>query len=885
MKKSVEIFTIFLMLSLVSAFPLVPPVKAQTTGPYVDELTFFATTDESKALGDVSAGITDLYLWRVPIALREKARGDPNIKLVTGFGGYLSLVFNPCNTTTSFNPFKLKAFRQAMQYLVDRAYIINVIHKGDASPKILCYGRYDADYAYVADLGESRLAKYTYNFGQANQKITAALTGAGATKGSDGKWRVGSDLITINGFIRVDDPIRRSVGDLLATDLEKLGLTVNRNYGDLNKAYADVYGSDPADAIWHFYTEGWRSSALSKYDTSGLPQMYAPFYGYMPGWQEPGYWQYENSTIDDLGQKFNSGNFKSLEERASIMRSVLEMALDESVRLFLVDQLEPYPYNAKFEPFAYELAVASQTPFTFYTLRNPADPSGMGGSFKIAQKLMYQGGYNPIGGFSDVYSVNIWNIVSDPGLWPDPHTGIYMPIRAPYVVNTAGPTGKFNVPADAETWDTVNHKWAKVGSGIQSVSNVTFNMKMSNWHYGIPITPADIRYAIYMSLEWSTQGVEGANDPRYDSYYSSIQTSWVDTFKGFKFIDQDTIQIYVDYWFPDDAQIAAFASVWPTLPWEVLYITETVVMAKAAGYSRAASSAIGKPWLDLAAPAAGLPEMKANLTAWGGTSLPIAGTKNQTSGEPFEYFNAGNRTLRYNTLQAWVTAHNHLLVSNGPFYFDSTDRVANQDKVKAFRDPTYPFKPGDWNYLVPIGIPAITTEAPSSIVIGKDAVINIKVAISGVPSSAATIIYLVFDSAANVVLSGTADVTSVIGTFEILLNSTQTAKFTPGGYSMSVIAYSSSVITPQFDSRVFTALPPSEEIIGAALAELRADVSDVSDTVTALSTTTDDISSRVSGLEGTIATLQNILIVAVILIAVTIVVSVLLFWRLRRMPK
>jgi hypothetical protein len=170
-------------------------------------------------------------------------------------------------------------------------------------------------------------------------------------------------------------------------------------------------------------------------------------------------------------------------------------------------------------------------------------------------------------------------------------------------------------------------------------------------------------------------------------------------------------------------------------------------------------------------------------------------------------------------------------------------------------------------------------------VIGKDAVISIKVTISGVPSSAATIIYNVFDSAANVVLSGSASPTSIIGTFEILLNSTQTSKFNAGGYSLSIIAYSDTVITPQFDSRVFTALPPFEEIIGATLAELRADVSGVSDDVVSLSATTDDISTRVSGLEGTIGVLQNILIVAVVLIAVTVAISVLLFWRLRRMPK
>jgi len=891
LKKSALLLIPLLLLPLLSVFPLIPEVHAQVTGPYVDELIYSATTDESKALGDISAGLTDMYLWRVPIPLLDKARGDPNVRLITSLGGYLSLVFNPCNQTTDFNAFKLKAVRQAMQYLIDRSYIINVIHKGDAAPRILFYGRYDADYAYVADLGESLLAKYVYNFDRANQLVTTALTGAGASKGTDGKWRIGGNLITINGLIRVDDPVRRSIGDIFATDLERLGFTVNRNYGDLNKAYDVVYGSDPVDALWHFYTEGWRSSALTKFDTAGLPQMYSPFLGYMPGWQEPGYWQYLNETLDTEGEKYYGGDFTSVEDRAAIMRRVLEMGFEESVRIFLVDQLYAYPSNAKFPPFAYELAVGPQTPYSFYTIRLPEGhpdrrSDGTGGSLKIAQKLMYQGAYNPIAGFTDVYSVNIWNVVSDPGLWPDPHTGIYLPVRAPFTVKTSGPTGTFSVPADAETWDYVNHKWKTVGSGVTAVSNVTFDLKLSKWHYGEMMNTADIRYALYMSLEWSTRGVEGANDPRYDSYYASLQTAWVDNFVGIKFIDQDTVQVYTDYWFPDDPQIAAFSSVWPQLPWEVLYLTETVVMGKAAGYSRAASTAIGKPWLDLVAPNAGLPELKANLTAWAGTTLPIAG--NSTTGTPLPYFDAGNRTLRYDTLNNWVNiaGHNHLLVSNGPFYFDKTDRpIAQNDIVKAYRDATYPFKPGDWNYLVPVGTPAITTEAPSSVVIGKDAVINVKVTISGVPSSAASVIYLIFDSAANVILSGTADVTSIIGTFEVLLNSTQTAEFNPGGYTLSIIAYSSSVITPQFDSKVFTALPPFEEIIGADLARLRTDVGAVSDDVAALTTTTDDIQSRVGTLEGTIALLTNVLYVAIVLIVVVIAISVLMFLRYIRKIK
>ncbi len=874
-----------------SAWSIVPTAKAQAavTGPYVDQITYFTTTDESKALGDISAGITDLYLWRVPYTLIEKVRGDPNVKLVTASGGYLSLVFNPAPTNATFNPFSIKAVRQAMQYLIDRDYIINMLHKGDASPKIFFFGRYDADYAYVADLGEALLAKYIYSFDKANQTVTDALKAAGAEKGAGGKWSKGGKPVTINAFIRVDDPIRRTVGNLLATDLEKIGLTVNRIYGDLTKAFDVVYGSDPNDGGWHFYTEGWRSSALTRYDVNGMPQMYSPYFGNMPGWQEPGYWQYTNATLDDLGNRFSAGNFTSLDDRASIMRKALQVGIEESVRMFIVDQLYRYPYNSRFPSFTYELAVGTQTPYAFYTIRDPSatGPGGTGGGLKVAQKLMYQGAYQPLNPTPDVYSSNILDIVIDPGVWPDPHTGTYIPIRETFAVTTAGPKGKLDVPADVEIYNYTDHKWTTVGSGVKATTKLALTFKLSNWHHGAPMTQADTRYAVYMVLEWATQGKEGANDLRFDSAFAGVYKTIVDNFVGIKFIGNDNVEVYTNYWFPDDSYVAGFfqtAPGWflfPGIPWEILFTAERVVMAKEAAWSRSASRAIGKPWLDFVAPNAGLPEMKVNLTQIQANNLLPDGGKSAT-GAPLSYFDDTNRTLRYNALQNWILAHNHFLVSNGPFYFDKTDRVANQDIVKAFRDPTYPFKPGDWNYLVPVNAPDVTTEAPSSIVIGKDVVINVKATVGGVPSSAADIVYMILDSAANVVQSGRATSTSITGTFQIVLNSTQTAKLTPGGYALKVIAYSWSVITPRFDSKVFTALPPFEEIIGADIAKLRTDLASVRDRVTDLGTTTGDIKARVTSLEGTVASLTTMLNVAVALLVISLIVSGMMIVLVRR---
>ena len=66
----------------------------------------------------------------------------------------------------------------------------------------------------------------------------------------DDVWTFDGEDIVIRIFIRSDDPIRKSMGEILGTDLEEIGFLVQRDYGDLNKAFVTVYGSDPANLEW-----------------------------------------------------------------------------------------------------------------------------------------------------------------------------------------------------------------------------------------------------------------------------------------------------------------------------------------------------------------------------------------------------------------------------------------------------------------------------------------------------------------------------------------------------------------------------------------------------------------------------------------------------------
>ena len=49
----------------------------------------------------------------------------------------------------------------------------------------------------------------------------------------------------------------------------------------------------------------------------------------------------------------------------------------------------------------------------------------------------------------------------------------------------------------------------------------------------------------------------------------------------------------------------------------------------------------------------------------------------------------------------WFKEKNHMVISNGPFLLDSFDSSAQFASLKAFREPNYPFKPGDLYYGKP----------------------------------------------------------------------------------------------------------------------------------------------------------------------------------------
>ena len=130
----------------------------------------------------------------------------------------------------------------------------------------------------------------------------------------------------------------------------------------------------------------------------------------------------------------------------------------------------------------------------------------------------------------------------------------------------------------------MNKQWKKIPPGTQATSKVRFDFKFSNWHNGQKMDMNDILHSLYFTIEWGTQTDE--NDKTFDTEFTPIASQSIQTIIGIEPIDEDTIDVYVNYWHFDDNEIADWAALWSSVPWEITAAMEQAVIDGKVSFSR-----------------------------------------------------------------------------------------------------------------------------------------------------------------------------------------------------------------------------------------------------------------------------------------------------------
>ena len=799
MNKFTNFSIILLSFLFLLLFQLSFEISSQEESKNIDNVRFIHYLDENVAIEEIKSGNLDTYFFRIPLDLVSDIKNDISITLYDKIGGSFGILLNPSPSSNNdtINPFEFRDIRFAINFLINRNFISNELLHGYGIPMYDAFGLFSPDYPIVMDTVES--FGFHYDPDYALKQIKKTLLAQGAEL-KDEKWYYNDKPIKIKVLIRSDDLQRKVLGELVSSELEQLGFTIIKDYSDLNKAVTITQGSDPQKFLWHVYTEAFAgSTSFIKYNDAVLAQMYSPWYANMPGNQNPGFWQYQNSTLDKITQKLVFSNFSSENERNTLLNEATRMGIEESVRIFLVKNIDPYAVSSSVTGLVNDFGAGITSKYSLLNAKSERD-----NSLKVGVKQIYQGAWNTIGGFSDAYSINIYSNIADNPTLRHPFTGEVISMRNQILNSTMnGPDERIPIHPDTIIWNSTLG-WVPVEKNSTSLSKVTYKILYSNWHNGIPMDKSDLLYSLYFMYEWGTNS--GDTDPTFDPEYTSRMELGLPYFKGIRFISEndDIVESYLDQWHYDNKEIAASAGVWAQEPWEITAATERLVLSNALSFSKSQSTTKNAEWLSLIIPA------HANLIK---NELLKMKNENFIPTPLKGIVNLEEAKKRYEASINWIEKHNHAVISNGAFYLDKYNPSGRTIDIKVFNDSSYPFQRNYWsNFENPKTIQVASVNFSKFIKIGEEKIYEFQILVDNIPmnksmSSSITAEFFLIDYNGNIISQGKAfPIPNQEGYFQITLSKEETDKIPLGPVTLKLYATMQDSLRPFISPNTFLAI-------------------------------------------------------------------------------
>ncbi len=692
-------------------------------GPVPDKVYFDVRMDENIGINDVAAGNSDIFYYGVDGDIINGLDQETlsKLEIYDVPSGSWSLNFNPYPNKAPysfvkddkeiFNPFAIREVRFAMNFLMNRQYIVDEILDGAGGPMYTMatpgqpgtyrYNLTASKFGFTAEGDEER----------ALADIEAAMQQAAKLPENQGKltkvgdwWTFNDEPVTIKFYIRVDNPGLVKEGEYLTQQIEKAGIKVEQLLWDRSKMMATVYGGKPEDWGYTIYTEAWGAGATRRYWEHIVAQMYAPWYGYMPGGFADG-WKYQHDKLDQLTQDAYNGKFLTEEEYWDMALEGLELGLDEAVRIYVAYQTDYFVANK--DRFNSRFAYGLGDGLTKYTLVTADTTDGIVRATQYsAQGSLFMAAWDPIGpdGFSDTYSRNVVEVLYDAGAIESPASGEWefnraypLDVNSDVTRNDEGElVGHIEVPANALTYDSAEKKWVEVGPDQTSFSSGVYGLRLGNYHHGIPVSMVDYLYADAFAEDWINVDYEG--DPYYSEGYASY-VGGMDIGVGTVYdFENEQIANYFDFQFPANENRVAGRGVptWKTsanagigVAWEVVEaLARMVVNGGESGENYSFESGTdGAVEVDVIRPTcvADIRVELAEMIAEKHVPVYIE-----------DFITAEEAVVRYQAAVDFIDQYKHAYISNGPFILTNVDFTANFIELTANRDESYPFEAGYW---------------------------------------------------------------------------------------------------------------------------------------------------------------------------------------------
>ncbi|WP_029409413.1 ABC transporter substrate-binding protein [Treponema pedis] len=865
MKKFIKFFSCMLAAALVfaacngggssSSMNDKSPVK---NGVYVDKVIYTVSTDRTVALKDVIEGKSDMLFTAIPATLLQglSDADRDKIDVYSIPSGYYSLYFNPVPnkapytwTTIAgediFNPFAIKEFRYAFNWLIDRKKLVDELLLGEGSPMYTpVIMNYPGGYRYnilaskfgINETGDEQKALAMME--DAMNKAASLPENKGKLVKEGGKWLYKGKPVTVKSVMRVDDPqVRMPAARYIHTQLEKTGITVEALERDRKTASGIVYGSNPANVDWSMYLEAWGGGSFYVTQETPLCQMYTPFYGNMPGYNEADSWNYTNAKLDVYGKKAAFGQYLTADEFYNETVDLCSIGMQEAVRVYVASENQIYvTHKARFNS---RLMYSVATGFNGWTIRCADVKPDTSGPYKdkrvlrillhSAQGSLFMAEWDPIGtqGFSDTFSSAFYLATNDVAAFDHLATGRYenwISVTdvdnakfAPKLVKDKNGDmvmgGDIPVPKEAVVYNSASKKWVPADTS-QTVSSAATGKLVDGyyWHNGQPVDIHDIRFVSALNVDWCTK--DGDNDPYYDKPLSDSLSTHLNTTKGMVFNEDGSITTYKNYFHAPILRYTAIVvgGIEPKalnpgrstcVPWDIYEaLSEIVAHGSKSGtvYNFAKDGGEGGVEANIKNPDC-VADIKAKLQDFIAEKHIPASLK--------DFVTEDYVIKRYQASIDFIDKYDHAVISSGPLMFEKIDTLTNSVILSAVDN--YPYKSDYWPMIFRTDLTVIDhIKAPVNPSSDKDAVFEITVSKYAFPEVETTPLdkgtvkgYLQLPSGGEKIYESKA---MSGGKFTITVPASDLAGFEKGVEHIMVVLSSIADEPPQAQSVSFTVL-------------------------------------------------------------------------------
>lgn len=796
------------------------PTVVDRNGAWLDTIVFVEEPNADAAVTRLENGDIDVYAYTVSNAdVAAKVNASAALKAYRSFGSYNELTFNtagPLFNNGALNPFSVPAIREAMNKLIDRTYVAQEIMRGLAVPRFFALNNASADYARLAEEARKLELLYGYDKEGAQATIAAEMEKLGATL-TGGVWTYEGAPVEVSVLTRTEDE-RRLIGDYVATQLEDIGFTVVRDYKTAAEASPCWTRTDPLEGCFSIYTGGWITTLIDRDLADNFEFFYTPSGLSFPLWQA----YTPTEEFATLATDLSNGNFTTIEERSAKMARAMELSMQDSSRIWLVDRASITPLRAEVEVASDLYGAVYGSRLWPYTLRRTGE---IGGSMTIAMPSILTEPWNAIAGTNWIYDQMLIRGTGQFGTNTDPFTGIFLPQRvekAEVVVQEGLPVGvstdwvdlsfaaDIAVPADAwADWDAETQTFITVGEkypdGVSVLRKSTIYYPSDlfttvKWHDGSPFSAADILMGIILTFDRAKEA-----SAVYDEAYVPNFDSFMSAFRGVKVVSTDplVIETYSDLWYLDAEY--AVTDWWPyyaqgEASWHALTLGLLADGAGEATFSSAKSDTLEVEWMSyISGPAVQILKAKLDEATAAGL-IPYAPTLG-------EFISADEAVARYANLAEWFRTRGHFWIGTGAFYLERAFPVEGTVILKRFTQ--FPDPADKWDRFSAPAIAEVEVDGDDRVTIGSAATFDVFVDFEGAPYAVADIDnvkFLLFDATGSLVKSGVATAVED-GLWEVALTADDTNALPEGASRIEVVVVSKRVALPSFGSFQFVTVP------------------------------------------------------------------------------